>query len=360
MTSKHDFDFLIVGQGLAGSMLAFCLIEAGFHVLVVDNKHEGSASKVAAGIINPITGHRLNLTAGFEHYITKATTFYYHLERVLKVVFLEAVKQQRLIKNQGQFEYFLKRKQQHIYRSFLGDLEPAELNFKSNPYGSISIKQTAIVNTSSLLDQLRNWLSKRASYIETKLDYQTLLSPDKGFSIANKTAKQVIFCEGYQAIYNPWLEHLPFKLAKGEVLTIQPNFAPSDIMLNWSCWMLPVSPVSPGSESRLAKLGSNYDWNDLNLSPNPQTAVKLLDSLKQFTHYQAQLVQSEVGIRPTTVQRHPFVGRLNNLENAYCFNGFGSKGCLLIPHYAQLLCQHLVALKTSTGHALPTHLTKWI
>jgi glycine/D-amino acid oxidase-like deaminating enzyme len=354
---KYDYDFLIIGQGLAGSMLAFCLIEAGFRVLVIDNQHKGSASKVAAGIINPITGHRLNLTEGFEHYFASATKLYDQLEQALKVVLLQPLKQQRLIKNQGQYEYYLKRKDQKNYCSFLGDLKPTKLHFNSNSYGSISIKQTAIVNTSSLLDHLKSWLSERSSYMEAKLDYKTLLRSGESFSIVDKTAKQVIFCEGYQAINNPWLEHLPFKLSKGEVLTVQTNPVLNDKMLNWGSWML---PALPGTESRLVKLGSNYDWIDLDLTPNPQTAAKLLDSLKQFTPYEAELVRSDVGIRPTTVQRHPFVGRLINLEHAFCFNGFGSKGCLLIPHYAQLLCQHLVALGTATEHPLPTYLTKWI
>jgi len=354
---KHDFDFLIVGQGLAGSMLAYCLIKAEFSVLVVDNYHQGSASKIAAGIINPITGHRLNLTTGFEHYFPSATKLYRQLEQDLNLVLLHPIEQQRLIKNQGQLEYFLKREQQQNYSAFLGALEPLDINFRSNNYGSFNVKQTALVDTSLLLSGIQTWLIERSSYRQEKLNYQTLLGQDKGFSIAGKTARQVIFCEGYQAIYNPWLEHLPFKLAKGEVLTIETTSTLPDKLLNWSSWLL---PHMRDTESRLARLGSNYDWNDLNLEPNPQTAIKLLASLAKFTHLEARLKHSEVGIRPTTVQRRPFVGPLSKLENAYCFNGFGSKGCLLIPHYAQLLSDHLGALKSSAEKPLPEYLTEWI
>lgn len=354
---KHDFDFLIVGQGLAGSILAYYLIKSDFRVLVVDNHHQGSASKVAAGIINPITGHRLNLTKDFEHYYPRATQLYHHLEQDLNVELLQSIKQQRLIKNQGQLEYFLKRKQQPNYRSFLGELELSGLDFRFNRHGSINIKQTALVNTSQLLEKVKQWLIDRSSFIDGQLDYQTLSGSDNSFTISGKTSSHVVFCEGYQALNNPWLEHLPFKLAKGEVLTIETTSTLTDKMLNWSSWLL---PVSNASESGLAKLGSNYDWNDLNLKTNPQTTLKLLDSLQKFTHHEAQLVHSDVGIRPTTTQRQPFIGPLRNLKNAYCFNGFGSKGCLLIPYYAQLLSDHLGSLQSSTAAPLPAYLTKWV
>jgi glycine/D-amino acid oxidase-like deaminating enzyme len=75
-----QIDFLIIGQGLAGSILAYELIARGQRIMVIDNDHLGSASKVAAGIINPITGHRLNLTEGFVDYYHRATNFYTDIE----------------------------------------------------------------------------------------------------------------------------------------------------------------------------------------------------------------------------------------------------------------------------------------
>jgi len=50
-------DFLIVGQGLAGSLMAWELMQRGKTVLIVDNGLE-NASRVAAGLINPVTGMR--------------------------------------------------------------------------------------------------------------------------------------------------------------------------------------------------------------------------------------------------------------------------------------------------------------
>src|SRR5687767_11017800 len=51
-------DVLIVGQGLCGTMLSWFLHKEGKSYVVVDNGSENSSSKVAAGIINPVTGRR--------------------------------------------------------------------------------------------------------------------------------------------------------------------------------------------------------------------------------------------------------------------------------------------------------------
>ena len=56
---KSDiFDFAVVGQGISGTLISYFLAKAGKNVLVMDNNYIGSSSKVAAGIVNPITGKK--------------------------------------------------------------------------------------------------------------------------------------------------------------------------------------------------------------------------------------------------------------------------------------------------------------
>jgi choline dehydrogenase-like flavoprotein len=58
-------DFLIVGQGLAGSLLARSLRLRGRKVHVVDDGWKSSASQVAAGLMTPLTGRRFTLTKDY-------------------------------------------------------------------------------------------------------------------------------------------------------------------------------------------------------------------------------------------------------------------------------------------------------
>lgn len=335
-----ETDYLIIGQGLAGSLLAFELIQRQHKVLVIDNNHVGSSSQVAAGIINPVTGHRLNLTEGFTPNMAKAQETYGQLEKALNCQIYREIDQHRLIKNPGQAEYLKKRLSDPVYNDFLKST--TQKTFKDTRHGVVQVRQTALVDTKRLLESIKRWLKDSESYLSGSIDYTALTPTLTGVSlqgVACQTieAKYVIFCEGYQAINNPWLKDLPFKLSKGEILTLT-NKSQYHTMLSWGRWYVPLT-------NGLAKLGSNYAWGDLSLNPSTNIKNKLLSSLDENLTLNAELVDHEVGIRPTTQYRQPFIGPISGLENAYCFNGFGSKGCLTIPQHAADLCDFLLNRK---------------
>jgi len=345
-----DYNFLIIGQGLAGSILAHTLITQGQRVMVIDNDHQGSASHVAAGIINPITGHRLNLTQNFENLHKTAKSYYSKLEYHIKHKLIRDIEQQRLIKNPSQHSYFEKRLAEPNYQAYITETDSQNDYFKQTDYGSASIFNTQIVDTKNLLNATQQWLKSLHSYRTDHIDYAKLICHKEHIVYDDISAQTLIFCEGYQAIHNPWLKNLPFKLAKGEILSIETSKkSDSDPMLSWGNWFIPNKITST------AKLGSNYAWNNHTLDADDGVKEKLLNSFIENTHHDAKVIKHEVGVRPCTTQRLPFIGPISTLKNAYCFNGFGSKGCLIIPHYAQLLSDHL--LKQTE---LANEITQWL
>ena len=52
-------DYIVVGQGIAGSCLAYELLQRNKKIVLIDESWKDSACLVAAGVINPITGKRL-------------------------------------------------------------------------------------------------------------------------------------------------------------------------------------------------------------------------------------------------------------------------------------------------------------
>ena len=314
--------------------------------MVIDNDLKGSASQVAAGIINPITGHRLNLTTDFVDDYAHATQFYASLEQQFNVNLIDTVNQVRLIKNPGQAGYFARRLKQKEYQEFLAVNSDTSL-FGDTEHGTARIQQTSVVDTKQLLREIKKWLILRDSYINAPADYTSLQFTTGMVKYQALNAQGIIFCEGYQAINNPWLKDLPFKLAKGEVLTIE-RLRNTDTMLSWGNWLIPHNDNS-------AKLGSNYAWHDTELVPSKDVRDKLLDSLEAHTGLRPAVLNHEVGIRPTTTDRHAFVGPISGLDNGYCFNGFGSKGCLTISTHADLLCEYLL-----NQAPLPEALSKWL
>ena len=62
MSSKKTINFLIVGQGIAGTTLAHKLYENGNSVHIIDNKHQSSSSLVAGGVVHPMSFKRVILS----------------------------------------------------------------------------------------------------------------------------------------------------------------------------------------------------------------------------------------------------------------------------------------------------------
>ena len=55
---RMQIDYLIIGQGISGTWLSYYLQKEGKSFLVIDNNFKDSPSRIAAGIINPVTGRR--------------------------------------------------------------------------------------------------------------------------------------------------------------------------------------------------------------------------------------------------------------------------------------------------------------
>ncbi len=340
-----EVDFLIVGHGLAGVILSFELMRRGKSVMVLDQNDPNSASRVAAGIINPVTGHRLNITDKFSEFYPAAKRFYRAFEQHHKTSVFRQVSQSRLIKNQGQYDFLQKRLNDPAYDKVLGNHDKEPDHFLNPQFGAIEVKQSATINTELLLETSQQHLLSVDSLRLQGVDYAALIAQADGFYLQGVKAKRLIFCEGYQAMNNPWLAKLPFKLAKGEIIDLKLD-SPLPY-LSWGHWLV------PQADSQHARLGSSYDWNDL--SSDIVHTESLLQSLEKHVGVSVSLMGSRSGIRPTTKHRVPFIGQVRALPNAYCFNGFGSKGCLLIPYYAEHLCDFLLH-----GSPLASELTQWL
>src|SRR5690349_2447127 len=55
-------DYLIIGQGICGTMLSWFLHQEQKTFLIIDDNNQKASSKIAAGVINPVTGRRYAYT----------------------------------------------------------------------------------------------------------------------------------------------------------------------------------------------------------------------------------------------------------------------------------------------------------
>ena len=82
-----EVDYIVVGQGIAGSCMAFELMRRGLKVAVFDDSWKWAACIVAVGVINPITGKRLVKSWRSEVAHAAAKKFYANLEGILNAKF---------------------------------------------------------------------------------------------------------------------------------------------------------------------------------------------------------------------------------------------------------------------------------
>ncbi|WP_455206471.1 FAD-dependent oxidoreductase [Kaarinaea lacus] len=333
--------YLIVGQGLAGSILAWELMQYEQRVLVVDNHRDNSASRVAAGLINPITGQRLVKSTDVDVCLPDAFAYYQRLEKYFKQQFYYPIPMLRLFRSKAERDRYRQRSIDAAYQSYLGaDFKPGQSGEPvDDKQGGFAQQQTGYLDIATLLEALRGYFQKHESYCATTFDHEELKKQDAGWRWQDYHADYVIFCEGANALDNPWFRWLPFQLCKGEIITVQSAGAAPQKMINDGNWLLPLN-------HHTVKIGATYEWQWREEIPGNAALQTLIDAYHRLTgETQYSVVDHKAGIRPSTKDKHPFIGRHPQQKRLAIFNGFGSKGVLLIPYFASLFTQSLLGGK---------------
>jgi len=341
MHTKHAIDFLIIGQGLAGSLLAWQLIQQGQRILIVDPCLKQTTSRTAAGLINPITGKRLVKTNGLEHYLPVAKTLYQSLSEFFGKDFLHPIQQVRLFKSNDDLLQLKKRQQHADYTPYLGPQFTASAKdyLSDTSLGGFEQKQCAYLDTVSLLDHLRQFFQQQDCFIRSQLEPTALKLTANTVEWDNYTIDKVIFCDGYQLKDNPWFSWLPLQPAQGEIFTLETNQTLPQEMVQFGKWLLPLS-------NGQFKLGATWQWKPLDEKASDASTEELLNAChQQFPALRdARIIEKKVGIRPGTRDKQPFIGTHPHYSQLLVFNGFGSKGSLLIPwcseRFSEYLLQH--------------------
>ncbi len=328
-----DIDFLIVGQGLAGSLLAWQLMQWHCKVIIVDNGLE-NASQVAAGLINPVTGMRLVKSSDVDDLLPVAKQCYAQLAGFFSQDFYIEKTMLRIFTSNKERDYGIKRLQNSVYLAYLGEMLTSVDPLKT-PYGCLVQQQTGYLLTRPLLTCLKDFFIDRACYQQqafnvSDIQFQPRLHWQGIFP------KRIIFCEGYYACNNPYFDWLPFQAVKGEILTLNHHHNLPDTLLNYGHWLIPLN-------HQQIRVGATFDWRNLNNQPTEQGKNSLLNSIKTvLDNFHYELVQHHANVRPCTLDKQPFIGFHPQYPQLGVFNGFGAKGSLQIPWYAERFADTLI------------------
>ena len=333
-----DIDYLIVGQGLAGSILAWQLAQTGCRIQLIDNDHHQSSSMVAAGLVNPVTGKRLVLSDDTPRHLDAALSTYQAIADEFQQRFFHPLKMLRLLKDENQKIDLNKRLKDIKYQRYIGKVYSANSQEPfSDEYGSFLQHQTGFLDIPGLLAALKKYFHEKGLYQAVKLSYPEIQFSKGLVNFQQIHARKIIFCEGHQGAKNPWFDCLPFQLAKGEILTLKSPRLKTDKIINRANWLIPTS-------DNTFRTGANNQWqfnDDMPTSSGRQTVENNFRNLfRQPVDY--QITAHQAGIRPATRDKQPFIGSHPVENRVMIFNGFGARGSMTIPYYAKRMVEHLI------------------
>ena len=345
-------DFLIVGQGLAGSVLALQLLQHGQQVLVINNRTTNQASCVAAGLYNPITGSKLVKTWLADDLFPYLHTFYRAAERTLGTTFLYAKPIFRPFLTAEERTEWLHKVHQAAYTAYVQAIadENYQRAYMRHHHGGLVLQQAGYVDVPSFLAATRTYLQTRGAYLEADFVHEAVQLTD-GVQYQQYKARRLIFCEGPQVRQNPFFNILPLRPVKGEWRTVSLQ-QPLDVSYNRGVFVLPRSP-------RCAMVGATYDRHHLDLLPTATACETLERRLQQMFALSYSVLNQKVGLRPATADHRPLIGLHPHYPQLGIFNGLGSKGVSMAPYFAAAFMAHLLHQKPLPQAVALTRIKQW-
>ena len=378
-----EVDILIVGQGVCGTFLSRELDQAGLSYLVMDDPRPFTASRIAAGIINPITGKRLVKTWIIDDLLPFALRAYQEAGTALGINCIEPIRLIDFFPHPDARITFLARAAESPEHLQLPEDEGACRDYFNYDFGYGLVGPCYLTDLTALMAAVRADLSARGRLLEERfvqeelhlegqagqetrdgdqpgqdtghgvryrdqpgqstgygVRYRDQPGQDTGYGVRYRDirARRVIFCDGIEGFHRPWFNLLPFSPNKGEALIahippLSPE-APPKTMFKRGISLIPLG-------NDLYWVGSSYEWSFKEEGPTAAFRSKTEGILRNWLKVPFTIVDHLAAIRPATLERRPFVGFHPVYPALGILNGMGTKGCSLAPYFARQLANHL-------------------
>jgi glycine oxidase len=330
------YDFIIIGGGLAGSTLALRLIKEGAQVMFADNFSANISSHVAAGIFNPITGKRTALTWKAKELFLELHQYYTRLETELNQQFYYPLPFNKLFESIYEQNEWLSKNNNDEMNAFIGaQIEHLNPNLVHNPFGSLLLNHAGRIDTKSYLNAVHLWMKAKNISLNGNINFNQITIDKEFVLVGNHKCRHLVFCDGANALNNPYFNYLPHKPVHGELIEIEMDDFYTDRIINKGIYIIP-------TYNNRYLVGATYNW-DINtpiITNEGKSELEL--KLQMLIKKTYKVINHQAGLRPSTKDRRPFIGLHPIYKNLAYFGGFGSKGVSLIPYFSKLFVNHLL------------------
>ena len=214
-----------------------------------------------------------------------------------------------------------------IFLSYLKEFRTSSIGYHEihDPLGGIVLNKSGYVDIPTMLMAMKAFLMNKGIYRAEVFNYDKIELKPKSVTYDNLEAKKIIFCEG-SLPKNPFWD-LPFRPVRGEIIDIEIDGLDAKHIINQGVFMIP--------KNDRFTVGSTYDHNNLTFEPQESGIKSLEDRLKKLFAGEYRIIEKRAGVRPATHDRKPYIGLHSVYKTLGIFNGFGTKGVSLTPHFAK-------------------------
>lgn len=317
--------------------------------MVIDDADPSSSSRVAAGLINPLSGLRFVYLPLVSAWLAVARQVYGELEVKSGCRLWHPLPMLRVFHQAEQASYHNRARQTPHARELIGPHLPQDaLNtlYKRAmhaPYGGAIQQNTGYLDIPALLDCCQALLRADDLLASETFDLTQLKRHENQLMYGGETYCAAILCTGYQAATQQATRNLPWLLDQGDIIDLHGPALPDTHIVNAAQWLLPHG-------QGYFRFGATHAPGVLDRMPSEQAKEQLRAGFNRLFPATGvvDIAQHRTGVRLSVRDRYPAIGRLQ--QSILMFNGFGARGALTIPWYADRMVAWLC-----DGRALPTH-----
>jgi glycine oxidase len=327
---------LIIGQGLAGSVLAWHACWRGDEVTILDAGASNTASAVAAGLMMPLSGRKLVQRPDYRRLFDAAEDCYRRIEQETgRSLFRKLRIQRQFATSDERDNWELRRAMQHSSPATAAgqnSIPECVLLPDAGRFGTLQMSG-AQLNIPLLIKLTQEHFLSLNRFFQLQIDSSQVEVQSDGVRITGTSfeADRLFFCEGHRGRDNCWFPGQPDQPVRGELLRVRLDRPLSADVLVGRVWAAPVPGVE---DSREQLIGATWDRELLEEGlVTAEGCAELLRGLAAIGggDLQAEVIGHISGIRASTRQRqvltriHPMHPQLGML------NGLGSWGSLMAP-----------------------------
>ncbi|HAI83825.1 MAG TPA: hypothetical protein DCL43_09160, partial [Chitinophagaceae bacterium] len=216
----NDYDVIIVGQGIAGTWLSYYLLQQQQRVLVIDDAQANAASRVASGVINPVTGRQVVTTWLADTLLPHAHHAYTALGSLLNIGILNdkgIVAFPPSLQMKTAYEQKFTVEPNYVTAVSILDTYASWFHFQ---YGAVQIQPAFLLHLPAMLTGWRTYLDSQNALLPAPFHENDLVLTPNGVTYQTYKAKYLIYANGVATGKSKYWQSLPFSYNKGEALIV--------------------------------------------------------------------------------------------------------------------------------------------